>query len=678
MLSKEKVMEKIKHLVDKIISINGETKICPGADREDIKIRLSDAGISSNKFVLDLLSWANGIESLDAFMHLMDVDSIIGVYCVWKGVIAETADCEEPFDIPETWIPLIDVNGDIQYGIDTSDNSVFMVDMEGDINKIICPDYHLMIDAISKAIDTKALIFDEKQGCFECDNERWQGIADEFKIKSIAHVDEDEKNNSSIGDGGYSVLKSGKEDYYKADLRTLMLLLALMQLAGMILIPVAIIIVFFSWKVGITLGVIGVLMFWKFGDLNIEKRYLWSKFTGNIKINSKIIYGEIENPETAGKFKLVAEDMGGLFREEEDIVLGSLNDEIRCNVNDFDYKIVNKSALVNYIIVKFGSREYAFFPIWDGAISELPASPEIPLWGANIIRQLISGNNNTIQTHDISSNPISKKNKVDWDELKHSLELKTSNLKRPAVRLYKTDIERKSKFGGKPLVEPKDFIWPLSNGKPMTFLAQLDLSEISNEYQYEWLGSKGLLLFFYDTNEMPWGFDPDDRGMWKVLFQSNPYEFAEFPSEYDKEYQIKESFIQPKLVDILPSFEDPSVEKLNLSDDEVDLYFDKIEESDEPSHQVGGFPSPIQGNYMELESQLASNGVNVGGPDGYQSDEAKQFESGAKDWKLLFQFDTDDDLEVMWGDCGMIYFWVQENKAKKNQFDNSWLILQCS
>jgi uncharacterized protein YwqG len=677
----EKVMEKIKHLVDEISSVNEETKIGQGTDSEEIKLKLSNAGIPSNKFVLDLLSWANGIESLDAFMHLMDVDSIIGVYCVWKEVIAYTADCEEPFDIPETWIPLIDVNGDIQYGIDTSDNSVFMVDMEGDISKIICPDYHLMIDAISKAIHNKVFTFNNEHGCFDNDNNRWPEIASEFNIKIIDYNDSDENYEASDSQNGIEnsdVQKKDKEDYYKSDLRTPMLLLALLQMAGMILIPVAIVLAFFSWKIAIIIGVIGVLMFLKFGDLFIVKRHLWAKFSGNKKINSKIIYGEIENPETAGKFKFVAEDMGGLFREGEDIVLGSMNGEVRCKVSEFEYKVVNKSALVNYIIVKFDSNEFAFFPIWDGAVIDLPASPEIPLWGANIIKQLISKNNNAIQTQDNISYPISKESEVDWDELKHSLELKTSNLKRPAVRLYKTDIERKSKFGGKPLVEPKDFIWPLSNGKPMTFLAQLDLSEISNVYQYEWLGNEGLLLFFYDINEMPWGFDPNDRGMWKVLFQSNPYEFAEFPLEYDKEYQIKESFIQPKLVDILPSFDEPSIEKLNLSDDEVELYFDMIEETQETSHQVGGFPSPIQGNHMELESQLASNGVNVGGPDGYQSDEAKQLKSGAKDWKLLFQFDTDDELEVMWGDCGMIYFWVQENKAKKNQFDNSWLILQCS
>ena len=80
---------------------------------------------------------------------------------------------------------------------------------------------------------------------------------------------------------------------------------------------------------------------------------------------------------------------------------------------------------------------------------------------------------------------------------------------------------------------------------------------------------------------------------------------------------------------------------------------------------------------MELESQLASNGIYVGDSKGYESEQAKKLEAEAKDWKLLFQFDSDEELDIMWGDCGMIYFWVQEQKARKNEFDNTWLILQC-
>jgi uncharacterized protein YwqG len=270
------------------------------------------------------------------------------------------------------------------------------------------------------------------------------------------------------------------------------------------------------------------------------------------------------------------------------------------------------------------------------------------------------------------------KPKIDLEEVKTSLESKIAGVKRPAIRVLKSEEITRSKFGGQPYAEAGSFKWPESGGKPMAFLAQLDLAEIAKVYKYDWLSDKGIVLFFYDVLEMPWGFDPKDRGKWSVIFQANPDTCIEYPEGLSQELKLKEQYIKPKLIEIFPDYDDPSIEALNLSDQEADLYIDIEEEEDEPRHQIGGFPSPVQGNNMELESQLASNGVYVGTSEGYASKEAKQLESGADDWKLLFQFDSDDDLDIMWGDCGMIYFWVQQQKSKTNQFDNCWLILQCS
>ena len=50
-------------------------------------------------------------------------------------------------------------------------------------------------------------------------------------------------------------------------------------------------------------------------------------------------------------------------------------------------------------------------------------------------------------------------------------------------------------------------------------------------------------------------------------------------------------------------------------------------------------------------------------------------------WQLVFeeQFDdSDNDLDVMWGDVGKIYFWVREQDAREHDFSGVWLILQCA
>lgn len=94
-------------------------------------------------------------------------------------------------------------------------------------------------------------------------------------------------------------------------------------------------------------------------------------------------------------------------------------------------------------------------------------------------------------------------------------------------------------------------------------------------------------------------------------------------------------------------------------------------------HQVAGFARPVQGDDMELECQLVSHGLYCGDATGYEHARAEELEPGAAHWKLLLQFDSDDDLGVMWGDYGMLYFWVEADAARAGRFENVWVVLQC-
>jgi uncharacterized protein YwqG len=81
---------------------------------------------------------------------------------------------------------------------------------------------------------------------------------------------------------------------------------------------------------------------------------------------------------------------------------------------------------------------------------------------------------------------------------------------------------------------------------------------------------------------------------------------------------------------------------------------------------------------MELECQLASNGLYCGDTTGYSDPRAGELASGASEWKLLFQIDSDDALDFMWGDSGRLYYWVLKDEAQRGDFANAWLVLQCS
>jgi uncharacterized protein YwqG len=43
---------------------------------------------------------------------------------------------------------------------------------------------------------------------------------------------------------------------------------------------------------------------------------------------------------------------------------------------------------------------------------------------------------------------------------------------------------------------------------------------------------------------------------------------------------------------------------------------------------------------------------------------------------LLLQVDS-DDVGMMWGDGGRLYFWIREQDARRADFSNVWMILQC-
>ena len=48
-------------------------------------------------------------------------------------------------------------------------------------------------------------------------------------------------------------------------------------------------------------------------------------------------------------------------------------------------------------------------------------------------------------------------------------------------------------------------------------------------------------------------------------------------------------------------------------------------------------------------------------------------------WLLLFQLDTVEcgGFELMFGDCGHIYFYITKEDLAACRFDRIWLILQC-
>ncbi|HZI81699.1 MAG TPA: YwqG family protein [Vicinamibacterales bacterium] len=247
-------------------------------------------------------------------------------------------------------------------------------------------------------------------------------------------------------------------------------------------------------------------------------------------------------------------------------------------------------------------------------------------------------------------------------------------LARPAVHVVKSTGQTPSYLGGTPPL-PGGMAWPSRDGTPLTFLACLDLASLHATLPVPWLPATGRLLFFYDAEKQPWGFDPKDRGSWAVMRAGDGPDVAS-PAAVTALARHAVTFTK---IDSYPSWERPEVTALGLTDAEAEILIDASDAvfGKAPHHQVGGFPDPVQGDEMELECQLVSHGLYCGDSSGYLSRQAATLRDGAADWRLLLQVDSDDDLGVMWGDGGILYFWIREEDARAGRFDQAWVVLQC-
>jgi uncharacterized protein YwqG len=210
-------------------------------------------------------------------------------------------------------------------------------------------------------------------------------------------------------------------------------------------------------------------------------------------------------------------------------------------------------------------------------------------------------------------------------------------------------------------------------------VAQVSLAEAAALLPSSGLPAKGSLAFFYDAVEQrAWGFDPADRGSWRVVLVPDVAAApVEPPASLRADGRFDPASLRPRLEWTLPDLDSRAMDALGLTVEEADAYIDLVDDPEEPVHRLLGHPQPIQGE-MQLECQLASHGLYVGDPSGYRDPRAEALGPGADDWRLLLQLDSADALGMMWGDGGRLYFWITAAALADGRWDDGWMILQCT
>ncbi len=236
-----------------------------------------------------------------------------------------------------------------------------------------------------------------------------------------------------------------------------------------------------------------------------------------------------------------------------------------------------------------------------------------------------------------------------------------------------------SKIGGSPDL-PKNIDWFTYRQNPMSFLAQINLSETVEFDIDNKLPKQGILYFFYDAKQGVWGYAPEDKDGAKVFYYQgkiSELERKEKPNKLDDDAYFESCSLTFTSSINMPDYQSSLMDDITLEDDEETNYENLTDEIYEDEiFKLLGHSDNVQGG-MELECELVTNGLNCGGSEAFQSSKAKELEKNIDLWHLLFQMDSSDDIGTMWGDCGRIFYWIRENDLQEKKFENSWAILQC-
>jgi uncharacterized protein YwqG len=237
-----------------------------------------------------------------------------------------------------------------------------------------------------------------------------------------------------------------------------------------------------------------------------------------------------------------------------------------------------------------------------------------------------------------------------------------------------------SRLGGQPDLPP-DFAWPTRQGASLSFVAQIRLEDAHPYDAAHLLPPAGLLSFFYDAHQTTYGTYPSDRAGFRVLYLlgSRPdLQRQPFPQALPATARFAPravSFSTALTVSRTPALEVPG---LAWSDDQQQRYEAAlagipVPQQPPPQHQLLGLPNTLQDD-MRIECQLASHGVSM---DSAASDpHATALSSGASNWILLLQLDSDEQAGMRWESAGMLYYWIERDALRQGRFDDTWVVLQ--
>ena len=215
-----------------------------------------------------------------------------------------------------------------------------------------------------------------------------------------------------------------------------------------------------------------------------------------------------------------------------------------------------------------------------------------------------------------------------------------------------------SKIGGKPYW-PKTMDYPKSTqGEFLFFLAQFNFAEIP---ALEGFPTKGILQFFIAADGM-YGLDfdhPQVQDNFRVVYHA---EVIEDSALLESDFAFLPDFDQDTPLPPNASF----ALNFNLEEEWLgppDYQFDQVY----PEAFLASFgeeQEEVMDFFYELGSK--SSGHKLGGYAFFTQYDPRD---PAVPMQLLFQMDSDSDIDTMWGDMGIANFFIRQEDLKALRFD---------
>lgn len=222
-----------------------------------------------------------------------------------------------------------------------------------------------------------------------------------------------------------------------------------------------------------------------------------------------------------------------------------------------------------------------------------------------------------------------------------------------------------SKVGGKPYL-PKNFKYPTDNkGNPLSLLAQFNMADLPNN---DSLPKTGMLSFFISGFDGVMGLS--EGGFWVAYFHEVLTNERDLWQDFN---QIHQKMTQELWLPFNPP--DEFALTFELSHKEISYH-------DRQIHLLFGGQSLYDVLDDKAWDWVKRNAYFNGGGHhllGYPAfcQEDPRYHSNMSDYVLLFQLDSDDKHNILWGDVGVGNFFIHPDNLAKLDFSKVMYYWDC-